>query len=113
MSQPLALETNYARAASFIESAAKQGAQLAVLPEYHLTSWAPQDPGFNARCGEWQYYLGKYQELARSLNICIVPGTIVERHQDESESSDKLLNAAYFIDNVGEILGRYVKTNLW
>ena len=73
----------------------------------------PDDPKFIACCGEWQDWLDKYQALAKSLNICIVPGTIVERHQDAPGDEYKLLNAAYFIDNHGDILGRYVKTNLW
>ena len=109
----MALTINYERAVSFIETAAKDGAQLAVLPEYHLTSWAPEEPNFIARCGDCAGYLGKYKDLARKLDICIVPGTIIEVHEDAQESSPKLLNAAYFIDNKGDILCRYVKTNLW
>lgn len=30
---------NFEKAANFIRSAAQQGANLAVLPEYHLTNW--------------------------------------------------------------------------
>ncbi len=56
----------------------------------------------------------KYRALAKECDICIVPGTIVERHCDEEEmGGDKLLNVAYFIGNRGEILGRYQKKNLW
>jgi predicted amidohydrolase len=86
---------------------------LAVLPEYHLTNWIPTDPKFPELCGQWQSYLDKYKELARNLNICIVPGTIVELHKEAKTESEKLLNAAYFIGNNGEILGRYEKKNLW
>ncbi|KAL8762607.1 MAG: hypothetical protein Q9184_001408 [Pyrenodesmia sp. 2 TL-2023] len=107
------IEANYAKAARSIQHAASKGAQLAVLPEYHLTNWVPDDPTFSHLCGQWETYLNKYRALAQEHNICIVPGTIVERHQDEEAGGDKLLNVAYFIDNKGEILGRYQKKNLW
>lgn len=106
------VEANYEKAAKFIRSAASQGAQLAVLPEYHLTNWLPDDPKFSDLCGQWKLYLDKYQALAKECNICIVPGTIVERHQEAGEEG-KLINVAYFIDNHGEILGQYQKKNLW
>ncbi|KAF1982256.1 carbon-nitrogen hydrolase [Aulographum hederae CBS 113979] len=109
--KPMQLESNFAKAATFIRSAASQGAHLAVLPEYHLTNWVPKDPRFIELCGEWETYLKKYQELARELRICIVPGTIVERH-GHGEGC-KLLNVAYFIGMTGEVLGKYVKKNLW
>jgi len=107
------LEANYLKAAQFIQRAASLGAQLAVLPEYHLTNWVPEDPKFASLCDQWQVYLEKYRSLAKGCNICIVPGTIVERHQDAEKDGDKLINVAYFIDNKGEILGSYQKKNLW
>ncbi len=107
------IEANYNKAASFIRSAASQGAQLAVLPEYHLTNWVPDDPNFALRGDQWKNYLDKYRALAKECNICIVPGTIVERHQDAETEEDQLVNMAYFIDNHGEILGIYQKKNLW
>lgn len=61
----------------------------------------------------------KYQALAKECNISIVPGTIVERHivekseEDPEDKGHKLLNVAYFIDNKGEIVGKYTKKNLW
>lgn len=122
---PLSPSQNFSKAASFIRSAALQGAKLAVLPEYHLTNWVPEDAKFAECCGEWEVYLEKYQELARELGICIVPGTIVERHwEDEDEQGDgagkkegqrkwRLENVAYFIDDKGVVVGKYVKKNLW
>lgn len=107
------IEANYAKAARFIQDAASKGAQLAVLPEYHLTNWVPDDPKFSDLCGQWEIYLNKYRALAKEHNICIVPGTIVERHQDEETGGHVLLNVAYFIDGEGEILGQYQKKNLW
>ncbi|XTI84620.1 hypothetical protein V2W45_1465657 [Cenococcum geophilum] len=46
-----------------------RGSQLAVLPEYHLTSCVPEHPDFIASYAE---------SPAQDLNIHIVPGTIVE-----------------------------------
>lgn len=86
---------------------------MAVLPEYHLTNWLPKDPSFAGLCDEWETYLKKYQELAKECNICIVPGTIVEGHRGEEKEEDRLLNVAYFIGKDGDILGKYIKKNLW
>lgn len=107
------IENNYKKAENFIRSAAQQGAQLAVLPEYHLANWLPKAAGFLELCDQWEFYLKKYQALAKEVNICIVPGTIIERHKDAEKEEDKLLNVAYFIDNQGEIVGKYIKKNLW
>lgn len=111
--QPLQIEHNFNKAANFIKSAALQGAELAVLPEYHLTNWVPKDPGFLPLCEQWETYLKKYQALAKEHRICIVPGTIVERHCDAEKEEDKLLNVVYFINQDGDIIGKYVKKNLW
>ncbi|KAI0113420.1 putative hydrolase, carbon-nitrogen family [Daldinia grandis] len=105
--KPLVPAENFAKAESFIKDAAKEGCSLAVLPEYHLTSWVPDEPEFKDSCADSASYLKKYQQLAKELAICIVPGTIVEL---EGES---LRNIAYFISSNGEVLGRYQKKNLW
>ncbi|KAH8666446.1 carbon-nitrogen hydrolase [Xylariales sp. PMI_506] len=107
----LAPADNFARASAFIRDAASKGCQLAVLPEYHLTSWVPNDPNFKQVCADATQYLSKYQELAKELGICIVPGTIVEPHV--SGDVEALGNIAYFITPTGEIAGRYQKKNLW
>ncbi len=106
------LEANYQTADNFIRSAAKHDATLAVLPEYHLLNWVPHDENFKEACGQWKEYLDRYQALAKECNICIVPGTILELHEAGTED-EVLLNVAYFIDNTGDIVGRYVKKNLW
>lgn len=85
-----------------------------MLPEYHLLNWLPNDPRYADLCGECSQYIAKYQALAQELNICIVPGTIVERIEDkDAEDGFKLVNNAYFIDNKGEVIGEYQKKNLW
>ncbi|KAI2607953.1 putative hydrolase, carbon-nitrogen family [Hypoxylon sp. NC1633] len=105
--KPLLPAENFASAESFIRNAAREGCHLVVLPEYHLTSWVPDEPNFWESCADSGSYLKKYQELAKELNICIVPGTIVE------VVGDSLHNIAYFISSNGEVLGRYQKKNLW
>ncbi|OCK83348.1 carbon-nitrogen hydrolase [Lepidopterella palustris CBS 459.81] len=111
--KPMQLEHNFNKAASYIRSAAAQGVELVVLPEYHLTNWLPKDPKFLSLCEQWETYLKKYQDLAKECEICIVPGTIVEYHKGASKDENKLHNVAYFIDQKGEIIGKYVKKNLW
>jgi predicted amidohydrolase len=106
-------EHNFNKAANFIRSAASQGAELAVLPEYHLTNWLPKDPSFAGLCDQWETYLKKYQGLAKECGICIVPGTIVEGHRGEENEEDRLLNVCYFIGKEGDVVGKYVKKNLW
>ena len=105
-------EKNFQKAADFIRAAARQGAHLAVLPEYHLLNWIPHDVKFKEACSHWEAYLQKYRDLAKECNINLVPGTLVELH-DEGTQDERLLNVAYFIDNTGAIAGKYVKKNLW
>lgn len=107
------LDFNYNKASNFMRSAAQQGAQLAVLPEYHLTNWVPDDPGFFDACLQWKTYLDRYRALAKELKICIVPGTIVEASQNGKMGEKRLVNVCYLISNDGEVLGRYEKKNLW
>ena len=106
------LEANHEEAVRHIRAVASQGASLAVLPEYHLLNWVPKDPAFKDACSHWETYLNNYRDLAKELNINIVPGTILELH-DAGTPEEVLLNVAYFIDNTGAIAGRYVKKNLW
>lgn len=108
----MAMERNFNSAADYIRAAAKQGAQLAVLPEYHLLNWVPHDPKFQDACAHWKTYLDKYLALAKECSINIVPGTIIELH-DAGTEDERLLNVAYFITDKGEIAGKYVKKNLW
>jgi predicted amidohydrolase len=74
------LEDNFNKAAEFVRSAAAQGAELAVLPEYHLTNWLPKDPEFVGLCDQWEVYLSKYQALAKECGICEL---LLDRKQAE------------------------------
>jgi predicted amidohydrolase len=103
-------EENHARACDFIRSAASQGCDLAVLPEYHLDGWNPTDGAWLAHCAQFKQYLDSYCALAKELAMCIVPGTIVETH---SAASTELINVAHFISHDGTILASYRKKNLW
>ncbi|PIG79968.1 carbon-nitrogen family hydrolase [Aspergillus arachidicola] len=104
--KPLKPADNFARAVQFIREAAAQGCHLAVLPEFHLTNWIPTDPRFAPLCKDWESYVHRYQALAKECNICIVPGT-------RRQAAPALENVTFFISNTGEILGSYVKKNLW
>ncbi|KAL2396918.1 hypothetical protein ABEF93_004738 [Exophiala dermatitidis] len=130
--QPLDPEHNFAAASDYIRDAASQGASLAVLPEYHLTGWVPEDPQFAVLAQTAYQYVEKYQALAKELKINIVPGTIVTVDPESSPLPNSatsngstttadtnsppapaLHNIAYFIAYTGEILGSYIKANLW
>lgn len=131
---------NFAAAEAAIRKAAAAGCHLAVLPEYHLTSWVPEHPDFIASCARSEAFLPRYQVLARELDISIVPGTICEAHhhaatvhappndalptndrkeeEEEEEGGQKkkkeLRNMAHFIAaGTGEITASYQKKNLW
>lgn len=114
ISQSLAPEDNFANAEKLIREAADQGASLAVLPEYHLTGWAPEDPEFASIAATAQDYLARYCSLAQELRINLVPGTIVVTgNQTRENVKPPLYNVASFIDDNGIVCGKYLKTNLW
>ncbi|EAW14880.1 carbon-nitrogen hydrolase family protein [Aspergillus clavatus NRRL 1] len=108
----LAIEENHTRACNYIRDAAAQGAELAVLPEYHLSGWAPDDPLWAVQAGDYKRYVAAYQALAKELHICLVPGSIVERHATGANEF-AFYNTAYFISNDGSIIGSYRKKNIW
>ncbi|KAK7900422.1 hypothetical protein LTR67_002704 [Exophiala xenobiotica] len=118
-------EHNFNTAANYIRDAAVQGASLAVLPEYHLTGWVPDDPKFTELAQTAYSYVPRYQALASELKINIVPGTIVTVDPNlpppgasngttpNPAKPPALLNIAPFISYTGELLGSYTKANLW
>ncbi|RJE25970.1 hydrolase, carbon-nitrogen family [Aspergillus sclerotialis] len=109
----LALEENHQKACDYIRDAAAKGAELAVLPEYHLNGYCPADPSYSPQTHltVTKPYLEAYKSLAKELSLCIVPGTIVENHPVGGK--DVYYNVAYFIDSTGNIIGEYRKKNLW
>ncbi|KAB5566901.1 carbon-nitrogen hydrolase, partial [Coniochaeta sp. 2T2.1] len=130
---PVNPQANFSAAEKYIRRAASQGCHLAVLPEYHLTSWVPEDPNFISSSRKSVSFLAKYQALAKELNINIVPGTICEVHPASSSTTSQdagaaanlssarpnqpdveLRNMTYFLAaGTGELLGTYQKKNLW
>lgn len=95
-----------------------------MLPEYHLTSWAPEHPSWAAACAAAvsDGYISRYAALAGELGVCIVPGTVVEPYRGAAEDDDGTAavvyhNTTYLLtpgpDGRGEVAGRYVKKNLW
>ncbi|GJC89056.1 putative nitrilase C965.09 [Colletotrichum liriopes] len=111
---------NFAHASKQIRLAATQGASLAVLPEYHLTGWMPDEPSFALSAEDACRFQKKYQQLAAELHINICAGTIVSHAADnrpsgenDAKSKPTLLNTSYFIDHDGQLVGAYTKTNLW
>ncbi|KAK7419463.1 hypothetical protein QQZ08_010833 [Neonectria magnoliae] len=113
--KPVAVADNFNTAEKYIRDAAAKGCDLALLPEFHLTSWVPDDPDFLSATHESASYLSKYQDLARELNINIVPGTICEPHPSADPSAkEELRNMAHFLAaGTGDISGSYQKKNLW
>ncbi|OAA63821.1 Nitrilase/cyanide hydratase and apolipoprotein N-acyltransferase [Cordyceps fumosorosea ARSEF 2679] len=111
----LDVEGNYSKAESFIRSAAAQGAQLAVLPEYHLQGWVGSREALLGSARRSPEFLARYRALARELGVCIVPGTLLEDVSAPSDAHDEpaLANVAYFLGPDGAVCGRYQKRNLW
>ncbi|KAF5001161.1 hypothetical protein FGRMN_1185 [Fusarium graminum] len=110
----LVVEENFAKAESHLRSAAAKGCDIAILPEFHLTSWVPEDPKFISASKESNACLSKYQDLAKELNINIVPGTICQVEQVPDSKDETLKNMAFFLAaGTGEICGSYQKKNLW
>lgn len=77
-----------------------------------MSAWAPEDPRWAQQAGDSAKYLANYQALAKELNICIVPGTIIEKEAGPDQSI-RFYNTAYFISNTGDVLGNYRKKNIW
>ncbi|KAK5075333.1 hypothetical protein LTR64_001539 [Lithohypha guttulata] len=122
--KPLDPAHNFAHAKAELQRAADQGASLAVLPEYHLSGWEPNDPQFVEIAREAHKYQAAYQNLAKELKINICAGTIVQtaptpasngvgNTTTNDESKPVLLNISPFISYTGELLGTYTKTNIW
>lgn len=116
MQQPLDAEHNFAHAQREVRAAAAQGASLAVLPEYHLTGWVPENLSFALTPDAALGFQRRYQELAAELHINLCTGTVVSRAPDDALRQDggpMLLNKSDFIDHDGNLLGTYTKNNLW
>ena len=121
--QPLDPAQNFDTASKYLREAAEKGASLAILPEYHLSGWEPNDPQFVQIASEAHKYQAAYQDLAKELKINICAGTIVQTAPTPTnngtapsevvDSKPTLLNISPFISYTGELLATYTKTNIW
>lgn len=95
-----------------MRNAAGQGADLAVLPEYHLSSWLSDREALLQVAQKSPHYLERYCALAKELKISIVPGTLLSV-PDNEQLIGGLANICYYIGSDGTVLGSYQKRNLW
>lgn len=94
---------------------------LIVLPEFLQGSPHQPDPSHYVDIHETS--LPRFQELAKELNVNVVPGTISHyvpstsaAEEEDGEPDGKgnvLLNTAYFINRDGSVAGLYNKKNIW
>jgi N-carbamoylputrescine amidase len=98
-----------ARLAESLKQARSQGAELAVLPEIPLNSWAPaserpQDDDAEAPGGPRHQVLGN---AAREAGLGVIGGAIVR-----DQNSARRYNTALAFDQSGRLVGFYRKLHL-
>ncbi|UNT55167.1 carbon-nitrogen family hydrolase [Lysinibacillus capsici] len=100
------VEENFARAEEKIREAAKQGAEIIVLPEMWNTGYALEKLSELADInGErTKAFLAK---LAKELDVHIVGGSV------STKKGDKFYNTMYTFDRNGELVGEYSKAHLF
>ena len=102
---------NLDKAESFVAAAARQGAQLVVLPEVFL--WrgprAEERNGAEPIPGPSTVRLA---DLARGLKLYLLAGSILEQTAGDT-AGGKVFNTSLLFDPRGEIIGRYRKTHLF
>ncbi|GAA6062837.1 hypothetical protein JCM10212_001843 [Sporobolomyces blumeae] len=136
-------EVNLATALDYVRQAKAQGAELVCFPEYFLSGVVADRQHWNlaqyphthahlhddhpeirsSSSARTQHWLSAFRDVARELKVDIAVGTIVERQVDargdevkqmvNGEERNVLNNVAHYIDWNGEVIGRYVKRNLW
>jgi agmatine deiminase len=99
---------NIERAMLFLEEAAKDGADIACLPELFTTTYFPQTLGVEApHCEEVPGRLSEtISELARKHDLVVVAGSVPE------SSGGALYNTSFVIDSAGRYVGKYRKMHL-
>ena len=96
-------QQNLAKAEQFIAEASIEN-DLIVFPEDFILGPLSGKSEYADYHG---HYIKVFQKLASKYHIDIVPGSIIEG------DSTCLFNTTYYIDQSGEIQGRYRKVNLW
>ncbi|CAH7671031.1 carbon-nitrogen hydrolase [Phakopsora pachyrhizi] len=107
------VEHNFERAKDMIIQASSIGSQLIIFPEYFLTGLVDGKVRLVIDELGVRSILDRFRGLAKSYQIDIVTGTIVEGVDTPSTPIQKLSNTCYYIDKLGEVVGRYRKKNLW
>lgn len=95
---------NLERMETFIQKAAKDGADLVVFPEDAVTGPLAGQTAYVVHAPE---YLAHFQRLAVKYQVDLVPGTWTVR------LGHALYNTAYYINKDGSVAGSYHKINLW
>ncbi|TVY30904.1 Hydrolase [Lachnellula hyalina] len=100
------------KATELIIRAARENADLAVLPEMFL-GWTPTTPKakdeYATQCAE---AISHFQALAEEHSINIIPGSICEAEKS-GHGKTSYYNTTYYISRAGAILLSYRKVNLW
>ena len=108
---PGAPEANYAHAKELIEQASADKPDVIVFPEVWTTGFFPKDGLGQMADDDGERLKKEIGQLARSLNVNIVAGSIVNRHRDKS--SEELFNTTYVFDRQGKTAAVYDKTHLF
>ena len=103
------LADNVARAAEHVREAARRGAQVILLPELfenlYFCQVEREDYFGLAHPLEGHPFIGRFQELARELNV-VLPVSYFEK------AGQAHYNSLVCIDAGGELLGNYRKTHI-
>jgi nitrilase len=101
------LEKNFIAIEKFSHQAKQEGAELVIFPEMAYFSgkksdWIPIAQNYEA-------ILNRFSQLAKSLKIGLVPGTL----REPTEIPEKFYNTLPFIDKTGAVIALYQKLFLY
>lgn len=100
-------DVNFEKAAKLIESAAKEGAEVVVLPETWNTGFFPSE-NLKSYCdNNGERTKKELGALAKKLGINIVAGSV------SNVKNDKVYNTAFVFSKNGECVAEYDKTHLF
>jgi len=109
----LDLDYNFAQSCKLIRAAARKGAQLIVTPESMLDGFAVREKEFQVNPQKYSLTIDdnriqQYCSLGAELHCNLLIGLIL-RGADEGKVIYQ--NAVLFIDNRGELQGKYIKVH--
>ena len=99
-------DANLRKAEAFLREASERGSQLCLLPEMFQTPYELDVLKKRAEPLEGDS-LSRVSELARSLSLWVVAGTIAERHEEGCS------NTAVVFNSGGEVVGVHRKVHLF